>query len=236
MSSSETDVNDSWWKRNIVARKRRPIVVGLTVAALVLPVAAWAGLNQPFNDMKPGTKASRDVTEVADAGLMTGFADGGFHPYAGVNRVLLARTLHNALPRISLTSDISAFPTTDDENERAIVGSISIDGYFRGSQEVVVNLNMEVSSTGITSDCTTHLQVLSQPENFRVGRWNFTMSPGSQHRSVSATFAAPQPTGSAYTYALFGYTDCPNPVTVDQGVLSAQTFPFDGLGNAYEAN
>jgi hypothetical protein len=32
---------------------------------------------------------------------------------------------------------------------------------------------------------------------------------------------------------LFGSTDCPNPVHVDTGVMTAQTFAFQGNGTAF---
>src|SRR5215475_1517816 len=100
MSSTETsneefatggsDVRVGWWRR--ATRRRKTVVVGLATVALVVPAAAWAGLNEPFNDVT-GPQASIDATEVADAGIMSGFPDGGFHPNAPATRILLARAL-----------------------------------------------------------------------------------------------------------------------------------------------
>jgi hypothetical protein len=233
MPTFTSQASQSWFHRHVFGRRKR-LIGGLVLGLIGLPLAASAApVGTPFNDLPAGSAASRTATEVADAGLMTGFPDGGFHPYQNVSRILLAQTLHRGLPRLSLTRDISAFPTVDDFNERAIV-SMLVDGFFRGSQGVLVTLDMEVSTTGVTADCTTHLRVESQPYSFDAGSWDFTFSPGERHRNVSATFMAAQASGTAYTYALFGSTDCPNPITVDNGLMTAQSFAFNGQGNAFE--
>jgi hypothetical protein len=213
----------------------KSVLIGVVVAVVGVPLAAVAApVGTQFNDLPPNSEQSHQATEVADAGLMTGFPDGGFHPFTKTSRLLMAQTLHRGLPRMSLTRDIDDFPAVDDGNERASI-SVLVDGFFRGSQAVMVTLNMEVSSTGLTQDCATHLEVQSQPYSFEAGTWDFTLSPtGATHRSVSATFMAAQASATGYTYVLFGYTDCPHPVHVDNGVMTAQTFAFNGNGNAYE--
>lgn len=217
-----------------VTRRRARLAVPAFAAGLVVtPFAAWA--SHQFEDVPSTSPAHRAVTSVADAGLMTGSA-GRFHPGRLVTRAALAQTLHRGLQRVRVDPTVSGIPVAGPDAPAIAETNMTIDGFQRGAQGVLLTFDMQVEpAQTLTADCTVTLIATSWPGNFDVGTWNFKMYAGA-HRAttVSATFVAVQPADTTYTYELTAENRCAQPLHVIQGALTAQSAALSGNGSAFE--
>jgi hypothetical protein len=212
--------------------RARYIVVAVAVGVVGLPLAAIAA-GKPFTDVPPTSPAFRAIMAVADAGLMSG-TGGKFLPDQTVNRRVLAQVLHRGLPRISIDETIDDITT--GQPDPPVLGEINmfIDGFARGSEGVVLELDMQVEAAQpIAADCSVLLDARSYPENFRAGTWTFRMYQGERDATVHATFIVGQLSGTAYTYQVTGDSSCGQTLHVVQGSWSAQSVTFQGNGDAF---
>jgi hypothetical protein len=210
-------------------RKRRAatLIIGGVVGLIAVPAAAVA-----FTDVPVGSPAFRAVEAVANAGLMSGF-NGKFLPEQTVNRRLLAQALHRGLHRASVDETIDDI--TAGELDPPVIGEINmfIDGFQRGSQGVLLQLDMQVEAAEpLAADCDVLLDARSFPENFPAGTWTFRMYEGERDATVHATFVAGQLAGTAYTYQVTADSEC-GPLDVVQGSWSAESVAFQANGDAY---
>jgi hypothetical protein len=207
-------------------RRIAPFVAGGAVLLLV-PTAAVA-----FTDVPIGSPAFRAIEAVADAGVMSGF-NGQFLPDRTVNRRVLAQTLHRGLHRASVDETIGDITT--GEPDPPVIGEINmaIDGFQRGSQGVLLRLDMQVEAAQpIAADCDVLLDARSFPENFPSGTWTFRMYKGERDATVHATFVVGQLAGTAYTYQVTADSGC-GALHVVQGSWSAESVAFQAGGDAY---
>jgi hypothetical protein len=113
--------------------------------------------------------------------------------------------------------------------------NMSIDGYQRGAQGVLLQLTMQVESAQpIAADCDVVLAATSFPENFDVGTWTFRIYKGERDQTVDATFLGGQLSGTAYTYDVTADSSCAQALSVVQGSLTAQSAAFQGNGFPFE--
>lgn len=214
-------------------RNARVGLLGLVLGLLLTPTIAWAA--GEFSDVPPSHPAYRSIMAVADAGLMTG-SGGEFHPDATVTRKALAQVLHRGLQRVSIDQTVSDIPVKQQDPPLIAEVNMSIDGFQRGAQGVLLNLDLQVEpARRLAEDCTVVLYATSWPENFDVGTWTFKMYAGQRRAStISATFLDAQLSGTAYTYQVTADSGCSQPLNVVQGALVAQTAAFQGNGSAFE--
>ena len=218
------------------ARSRRRAVglvaAGAAVGVLLVPAVAWAA-GRTFTDVPESDPAFRSVMAVADAGLMTG-SNRKFLPDKAVTRASLAQVLHRGLHRVSVDATVDDLTVGAPDPPTIAETNMSIDGYQRGAQGVLLNLDMQVEPTSaLTSDCTVTLIATSFPENFDVGTWEFTMYAGSPGQTVSATFLDAQLAGTSYTYQVTA-DNTGQRLNVVQGALTAQSAACQGNGLPYE--
>jgi hypothetical protein len=207
--------------------KRRVAIAGGVVGLMVIPAAAVA-----FTDVPAGSPAFRAIEAVANAGLMSGF-NGEFLPERTVTRRVLAQTLHRGLHRASVDETIGDITT--GQPDPPVIGEINmtIDGFQRGSQGVLLRLDMQVEAAQpLAADCDVLLDARSFPENFPSGTWTFRMYEGERDATVHATFVAGQLAGTAYTYQITADSGC-GPLDVVQGSWSAESVAFQAGGDAY---
>jgi len=84
------------------------IVTVVLTLAIAVPVSVWA--SHDFNDVPSGHPFHAPISAVADAGITTGFGDGGFHPSDPVTRQAMAAFLERGLGRIAQNSTFDGFP------------------------------------------------------------------------------------------------------------------------------
>ena len=208
-------------------------IAGLVTGLLLIPTIAWAA--GEFSDVPPSSPAYRSIMAVADAGLMTG-SKGEFHPNAEVRRRDLAQVLHRGLHRVSVDGTVADIPLSQPDPPLIAEVNMSVDGFQRGAQGVLLNLDMQVEpAQPLTENCTVVLYATSWPENFDVGTWTFKMYAGQKRGStISATFLDAQLSGTSYTYSVTADNGCSQPLNVVQGALVAQTAAFQGNGSPFE--
>lgn len=227
-SSSPTPATARSGRRGI-----RLVLVAASVGVLLAPAVAWAA-GRAFTDVPEGDPAFRSINAVADAGLMSG-SQGKFLPDKAVTRRALAQVLHRGLHRVSVDATVDDLTVGAPDPPRIAETNMSIDGFQRGAQGVLLTLDMQVEPTSaLTSDCTVTLQATSFPENFDVGTWEFTMYAGQPGQTVSATFLGGQLAGTAYTYEVTADNTCGQTLDVVQGALTAQSAAFQGNGLPFE--
>jgi hypothetical protein len=143
--------------------------------------------------------------------------------------------LHRGLHRVSVDRTVDDIPVAQQDPPTIAETNMSIDGFQRGAQGVLLSLNMQVESAQpVTSDCTVKLQATSWPENFDVGTSIFKMYAGERAATVSATFLAAQLAGTSYTYELTADSACAQPLRVISGALTAQSAAFTGNGSPFQ--
>ena len=214
-------------------RGARLALAGFVVGSLLIPTAAWAA--REFSDVPPSSPAYEAVMAVADAGLMTG-SNGKFRPDATVTRKTLAQVLYRGLHRVSVDGTVADIPLSQPDPPLIAEVNMTIDGFQRGAQGVLLNLDMQVEpAQALTENCTVVLYATSWPENFDVGTWTFKMYAGQKRGStISATFMDAQLAGTSYTYEVTADNGCSQPLHVVQGSLVAQSAAFQGNGFAFE--
>jgi hypothetical protein len=216
-------------KPSAKATKRRiaSLTAGAVVAVLAVPAAAIA-----FTDVPQTSPAFRAIEAVADAGIMSGFG-GEFRPDQTVNRRLLAQVLHRGLHRVGIDETVDDITTGQPDPPVIAENEISIDGFQRGSQGVLLRLDMQVEAPQpIAADCSVLLDARSFPENLPAGTWTFHMYEGDRSASVQATFIAGQLAGTAYTYDVTADSGC-GPLDVVQGSWTAESVAFQGNGSPF---
>jgi hypothetical protein len=84
---------------------------------------------------------------------------------AGVTRAALAKVLHCGPHRVSVDRTIGDIPVAQQDPPTIAAANMTIDGYQRGAQGVLLTLNMQVESVQpVTADCTvTHSSTWVEP-------------------------------------------------------------------------
>jgi hypothetical protein len=132
-------------------------------------------------------------------------------------------------------STVEDITTAQPDPPTIAVTNMSIDGYPRGAQGVLLQLSMQVESAApMAADCSVVLEATSRPEGFRAGTWTFRMYKGERDQSVNATFLTGQLSGTAYTYEVTADSSCPQVLSVVQGAWTAQSAAFQGNGTPFE--
>ncbi len=224
MDSTETGANGRGRRRGV-----RLVLPTIVVAILLTPLVAWAA-GGTFSDVPESDPRFRSVMAVADAGLMTGY-QGKFLPDKAVTRGGLAQFLHRGLGRVSVDGTVEDLTTGQPDPPTIAETNMTIDGFQRGAQGVLVTLDMQVEpTTSLPSRCTVTLEATSMPENFDVGTWTFHMYAGAKGQTVSATFLTGQLAQTSYTYQVTADHNCGQTLHVVQGALTAESVPFQGVG------
>src|SRR5262245_19560358 len=80
-----------------------PTRLGLTVAAALLvgSVAATA-TNAAFDDVPPENHSAEHITNIQEAGIATGYADGSFRPRDALTRQQAANWIDRSAARVGL--------------------------------------------------------------------------------------------------------------------------------------
>ncbi len=217
---------------SVPSGRTKTLIIGGMVGALLVPLAAWAA--SAFSDVPPSHPAFRSIEAVADAGLMKGDM-GKFNPGGNVSRAQLAQILHRGLHRVAVDATVEDITIGEPDPPRIAVTNMSIDGYSRGAQGVLLELAMQVEAPQpMAADCDVVLEAVSRPEGFDAGTWTFRMYKGERNQTVHATFLAGQLSGTAYTYEVTADSSCPQVLSVVQGSWTAQSAAFQGNGTPFE--
>ena len=218
----------------LLRRRGVRVAIGaVAVGAVLTPMAAWAA-GAPFDDVPESDPGFESIMAVADAGLMTG-SQHKFRPDQNVPRRALAATLYRGLTRVSVDDTISNIPTSQPDPPAIGEIAMAIDGYQRGAQGVLLELDMQVETAQpLTQDCSLELIATSWPENFDVGTWTVNLYAGQPRgTTVHATFLDGQLAGTAYTYEITADNTCNQPLNVVQGSLTGQSAAFQGNGQPF---
>lgn len=210
----------------------RALVVTGAILALLVPVAAWAAARD-FSDVPPSDRDYRAIVAVADAGLMTG-NNGRFRPDQAVPRRGLAATLHRGLVRVGIDDTVEDIPTAQPDPPLIAVANMGIDGFQRGAQGVLVELDMQLETAQpLSDDCSVDLIATSTPQNFDVGTWTVNLYEGTRGQTVHATFIDGQLAGTLYSYEITADSSCDQVLTVVQGALTTQSAAFQANGQPF---
>ena len=96
-----------------MSRGRRGWPVAVLVATTVVVSATTAWASDRFFDVPASSPFHESIAEVADAGITTGYADGGFHPTEPISRQTAAAFLTRGLGRVSATSGQATLSDSD---------------------------------------------------------------------------------------------------------------------------
>lgn len=141
-------------------RRNRSLVALTVVTAVSLLVITVAGASHDFNDVGTDHPFHDDISLIADAGITTGFADGGYHPGDPVTRQSMAAFLSRGLTRVgydegSASVNSSASNTLATvEMERGAAGDAASMGFY------VVTATVAVTTENVGScPCTVSASV-----------------------------------------------------------------------------
>lgn len=105
------------------------MLVGMVLTlAVAVPASVWA--NHQFNDVPSNHPFHAQISAVADAGITTGFPDGGFHPGDPITRQAMAAFLERGLGRVGMSSTAGDLPLAPSTND--VLTAVSIDAGATG--------------------------------------------------------------------------------------------------------
>lgn len=194
---------------------------------------AWA--SHVFNDVPDSNPFHDDIAAVADAGITTGFADGGFHPGDPITRQAMAAFVHRGLGRVDGSNGFATFSDTASHNLAA--GTITA-GAASGSGGYVVVLASATFSTASEGLCPCKVGLSVTDGTLVSGQRNATIAnvagaDGSAYASVSTSFIYEIGPGETKTYRAQGFradSIAGSPSTSMASNLVALYVPFDGAG------
>ncbi|MEO6349643.1 MAG: S-layer homology domain-containing protein, partial [Candidatus Limnocylindrales bacterium] len=145
------------------------VVVALAVA---VPASVWA--SHQFFDVPNSNPFHKEISALSDAGITTGFGDGGFHPGAAVTRQAMAAFLGRGLGRI--TSNTTAAGTSDPVGIGAsptLLTTVAMDSGAEGNGSAgfvwLTGVAQIISTSPVACPCHVELSIWDSGSNTQLG-------------------------------------------------------------------
>jgi hypothetical protein len=210
------------------------ILTMVATLGIAVPVSVWA--NHQFNDVPTGHPFHKDISAVAEAGITTGFPDGGFHPSDPVTRQAMAAFLERGLGRVGASATTQAMALTPNGETRLTV--LWLDAGATGTGSGLVRLTGTASlhaSTGSQCPCLVRLDLADEAGNV-VGSSQVDIDSAENEQSSATTHATVQGVAPLAGNATGRFTlkahlsDTATSVTAD-ATLIAEYVPFGPDGD-----
>jgi hypothetical protein len=203
--------------------------------AVSIPLTVWA--SHQFTDVPTGHPFHGQISAVADAGITTGFPDGGFHPGDPITRQAMAAFLERGLGRVGMSStagDLPLAPTTND-----VLTEVFIDaGATGGGAGFVVLIGTAWFKTTAPADCPCwiSLDVVDLQAGTSLASTEFDVggaaSEGGTALGTGTVQAVARVTGnSTRQFGLRAFLHDSTGSMSASGSLSAQYMPFGPDGD-----
>jgi hypothetical protein len=212
--------------------RRRQVVIGAVIAALLVPAAAWA--NHQFTDVPTSHTFHNTIAQVKDAGLTTGCSLTTFCPNDPVTRGQMTAFLNRGLGRLTgdyMTGNVNSGTLTT-------VGSLTIKASNAGggNQFVMLMASVNVKTNGV---CPCEIFAgLYRGDGTPLGVDTFidlAAVPGGQFftdESATLLGIAIVPTATEQTFLVRASRSTGSANVEVGGRFHAMTVPFDGMGEA----
>jgi hypothetical protein len=221
---------------------RPPRLAAVAVVALLASVIGAGGValaSHQFDDVGDSNPFHDQISAIADAGITTGFDDGGYHPNDGVSRQAMAAFMARGFGRAGFDEDVDTSPSNGAAFNGAFTaiapGAADDSG---GSGYVVVNATATL--TVPVGECPCTISAVARDATFadEAGVPSTSMSDGvsvagDNQQSVAVTGRFPLPEGAAHSFTI-RITVLVDGVTTAARVdsnLTATYVPFDETGN-----
>lgn len=186
-----------------------------------------------------GSKAAtnRATSAVVGAGVMTNFPD-GFRPNDLVTRGSLATALLRSMPRLA-TASFDGNATAGSSTELDTV-DLRIDGAPHKVQGVLISVQLQLDhDNSLSAGCVPSFSVTKNASPKVVGRWSQEEYGGTGsglELNVAFSVYLQQSTNTKATYHLRFSNPCTAALFVDEGMMTAQSFPLTGAGTAVKGS
>lgn len=172
-----------------MSRGRRGWPVAVLVATTVVVSATTAWASDRFFDVPASSPFHESIAEVADAGITTGYADGGFHPTEPISRQTAAAFLTRGLGRVSATSG-QATLSDSDAALLAYLHFVSPGAGDDGEAQVVVTADVHLApADALKCPCDVDVTLVAngfeRTTTWRVNLWGLS----SESLSRTAVFS-----------------------------------------------
>ena len=221
--------NENGTDRRAGSRARFGAVCALVGALVAGPLVAGAYA------LGAKVAANRAVSAVVGAGVMTSFPD-GFRPNDVVTRGSLAQALLRSMPRLATASfDGSATAGSSTELDKV---DLRVDGAPHKIQGVLISVQLQLDhDSNLSAGCTPSFSLTKNASPKVVGGWSQEEYGGTGsglELNVAFSLFVQQSTNTKATYHLRFSNPCTATLFVDEGMMTAQSFPLTGTGRAVE--
>ncbi len=176
---------------------------------------------------------NRATAAVVGAGVMTNFPD-GFRPNDVVTRGSLATALLRSIPRLA-TASFDGNATAGSSTELDTV-DLRIDGAPHKIQGVLISVQLQLDhDNNLSSGCTPSFSLTKNASPKVIGGWSQEEYGGTGsglELNVAFSVFVQQSTNTKATYHLRFSNPCTATLFVDEGMMTAQSFPLTGAGTA----
>jgi hypothetical protein len=179
--------------------RRFLIAVGAALVLVSASSGAWA--SHQFSDVPDDHPFHDEISLLADAGISTGFPDGGFHPTDPITRQSEAALLGRSLGRVASVHD----GTWLDSASTSTVAQVNFSSPApalggTGSLLVTASIQIKVQAPG-ACPCSVALGVSRNGSTF-LSPWQIDLLPTSATQTVTRTGVLPLPSGLDTTVAV----------------------------------
>lgn len=219
------------------SRWRRAFLPLAVLAFFAGSFAGGAWGSHQFTDVPDSNPFHDDIDAIADAGITTGFPDGGYHPTDPVSRQGMAAFMHRGFTRTDGANTFSTFSDTAVHNLAS--ATITAGGEDSGGGFVVVIADATFS-TASEASCPCKVGLSVTDGSLTTGQRNETVSDeaspdGSAFASVTTASIFSIPAGETRTYTAQGFRidsdAATSPSTSMASNLVALYVPFSGDGD-----
>ena len=177
--------------------------------------------------------ANRATSAIVGAGVMTNFPD-GFRPNDVVTRGSLATALLRSIPRLA-TASFDGSATAGSSTELDTV-DLRIDGARHKIQGVLISVQLQLDhDNSLSAGCVPSFSLTKNASPKVVGSWSQEEYGGTGsglELNVAFSVFVQQSTNTKATYHLRFSNPCTAALFVDEGMMTAQSFPLTGAGTA----
>ena len=179
---------------------------------------------------------NRAVSAIVGAGVMTTFPD-GFRPNDVVTRGALATALLRSIPRLATAS----FDGNADAGSSVELDTVDlrIDGARHKIQGVLISVQLQLDhDNSLSGGCTPSFSLTRNASPMVIGGWSQEEYGGTGsglELNVAFSIFVKQSTNTKATYHLRFSNPCTSALFVDEGMMTAQSFPLTGAGTAVKA-
>ncbi|TVR35540.1 MAG: S-layer homology domain-containing protein [Nitriliruptor sp.] len=213
-------------------RSNRPWVMLALLAAII--IAAPAAATDRFGDVASDSVHHDAVSELSDAGVTAGCADGRYCPRDPVLREQMASFLVRGLPRATANDSVASLTSENDFSGAPASVTVQATGTAGGEGMVSLQGTVSVLAEGSVVSCPCEVEAfIYRDSDDAQGPSMWAQLPGEATGSGRAVVSVPVswattiPSGSTETFRLAVLINDGQPMEVTaQGTLTAITTPL----------